>query len=92
MGGRGLQRPLAGQEDEQPEGGFEDAPGEQELGKGRGGRVGDGERAVEDAEGRDGAQEEDADADEDIFGDAGSDHDDVGGVKLRARELWMCGI
>jgi len=75
----GVQGALAGQEDEQPKRRLEDGPAEEKLAEAGGRVLGDAEAAVEDAEGRDGADANDASADEEIFGDAGPNHGGGGG-------------
>ena len=74
MRGFGLQSALARHENEEPEGGLEDGPDKQKAPKSGLGMLGDAEAAVEDTEGCDEAEKKDAYADEQVRGDAGSDH------------------
>ena len=70
----GLKRALAGQVDKQPEGSLYDAPREEEATEGRVRGLCDAEGDPEDAEGRDGAESEDARPDEQVLGERVFDH------------------
>lgn len=74
-----LQGAFAGYENEEPEGSLEDGPNEQETSKPGLGMFGNAEATVEYTERCNEPQQEDAYADKDVRGNAGSDHGGSGG-------------